>query len=86
MLAPGRLSWVEPAVLRPGGMTENDRLRARPLADQLRIAAVDLTLTGAPRELVVACWRAAEGRVPQPASAAASLAVASRCDFVSLSR
>ncbi|MGE5231343.1 MAG: hypothetical protein ACM3NS_06340 [Deltaproteobacteria bacterium] len=41
-------------------MTENDRLRALPLEDRLRIAAVNLALTGAPRALVVVCWRAAE--------------------------
>jgi len=40
-------------------MTENDLLAALPLADRLRIAAVDLALTGAPQALAVACWRAA---------------------------
>jgi len=29
-------------------MTEDDRLLALPLADRLRIAAVDLAVTGAP--------------------------------------
>jgi len=38
---------------------ENDLLRASPLADQLRIAAVDLALTGAPRALIEAVWLAA---------------------------
>ena len=41
-------------------MTENDLLAALPLADRLRIAAVDLALTGAPRALAVACWQAAD--------------------------
>jgi hypothetical protein len=41
-------------------MTEDDFLRAMPLADRLRIAAVDLALTGAPRALVAAVWRASE--------------------------
>lgn len=40
-------------------MTENDLPGAFPLADRLRIAAVDLALTGA-RVLVVACWQAEE--------------------------
>ena len=44
-------------------MTEkNDLLRALPLADRLRIAAVDLAVTGAPRALVAARWRAADAR------------------------
>jgi hypothetical protein len=33
---------------------ENDLLRALPLEDRLRIAAVDLAVTGAPRALVEA--------------------------------
>jgi hypothetical protein len=41
-------------------MTEDTFLRALPLADRLRIAAVDLALTGAPRALVEAVWRAVE--------------------------
>lgn len=40
--------------------TEDDFLRALPLADRLRIAAVDLAFTGAPRVLVEAVWRASE--------------------------
>ena len=40
-------------------MTEDERLRALPLADRLRIAAVDLAVTGAPRALVEAVWLAA---------------------------
>lgn len=39
---------------------ENDLLAALPLEDRLRLAAVDLALTGAPRALAAACWRAAE--------------------------
>jgi hypothetical protein len=35
-------------------MTEDERLRALPLADRLRIPAVDLAITGAPRALVEA--------------------------------
>jgi hypothetical protein len=35
---------------------ENDLLRALPLEDRLRIAAVDLAVTGAPRALVEAVW------------------------------
>jgi hypothetical protein len=38
---------------------ENDLLRALPLEDRLRIAAVDLATTGAPRALVEAVWEAA---------------------------
>jgi hypothetical protein len=41
-------------------MTENELLRALPLEDRLRIAAVDLAITGAPRVLVVAVWEASE--------------------------
>jgi hypothetical protein len=41
-------------------MTEDDFLRALPLADRLRVAAVDLALTGAPRALVAAVWWASE--------------------------
>jgi len=37
-------------------MTEDDFLRALPLADRLRIAAVDLAVTGAPQALVEAVW------------------------------
>ena len=40
-------------------MTEGELLGALPLANRLRIAAVDLALTGAPALLIVACWRAA---------------------------
>ncbi len=40
-------------------MPEDEQLRALPLADRLRIAAVDLAVTGAPRALVEAVWRAA---------------------------
>ena len=39
-------------------MTEDERLRALPLADRLRIAAVGLAVTGAPRALVEAAWLA----------------------------
>jgi hypothetical protein len=35
-------------------MPEDEQLRALPLADRLRIAAVDLAVTGAPRALVEA--------------------------------
>jgi len=35
-------------------MTEDDFLRSLPLADRLRIAAVDLALAGAPPALVAA--------------------------------
>ena len=45
---------------RLGGMTEDQRLCALPLADRLRIAAVDLAITGAPRALVAAVWLAIE--------------------------
>jgi hypothetical protein len=38
---------------------ENDLLRTLPLEDQLRIAAVDLAVTRAPRALVEAVWFAA---------------------------
>jgi hypothetical protein len=41
-------------------MTEDQLLRALPLADRLRIAAVDLAITGAPRALVEAVWLAVE--------------------------
>ena len=41
-------------------MLEDALLRALPLADRLRIAAVDLAITGAPRALVEAVWRAVE--------------------------
>jgi hypothetical protein len=37
-------------------MTENDLLGALPLADRLRVAAVDPALNAAPKALVVACW------------------------------
>jgi hypothetical protein len=40
-------------------MAENDYLRDLSLADRLRIAAVDLAVTGAPSTLVEAVWRAA---------------------------
>jgi hypothetical protein len=40
-------------------MTEDDFLRALSLEDRLRIAAVDLAVTGAPREMVAALWEAA---------------------------
>jgi hypothetical protein len=39
---------------------EDERLRALSLADRLRIAAVDLAATGAPRALVEAVWLASE--------------------------
>jgi hypothetical protein len=39
---------------------ENDLLRALPLEDRLKIAAVDLAITGAPRALVEAAWLAAD--------------------------
>jgi hypothetical protein len=39
-------------------MTEDERLRSFSLADRLRIAAVDLAITGAPRALVAAVWEA----------------------------
>jgi hypothetical protein len=41
-------------------MPEDALLRTLPLADRLRIAAVDLALTGAPRALVEAVWLAAD--------------------------
>jgi hypothetical protein len=41
-------------------MTEDDLLRALPLADRLRVAAVDLAVTRAPAALVEAVWRASE--------------------------
>jgi hypothetical protein len=44
---------------------ENDLLRAMTLEDRLRIAAVDLALTGAPRALAVACWGAADALTQQ---------------------
>jgi hypothetical protein len=37
-------------------MPEDALLCALPLADRLRIAAVDLAVTGAPRALVEAVW------------------------------
>jgi hypothetical protein len=37
---------------------ENDLVRALSLEDRLRIAAVDLAVTGAPRALVEAVWLA----------------------------
>ena len=49
-------------------MTEDDFLCALPLADRLKIAAVDLAVTGAPRALVAAVWEAGEkldARPPQ---------------------
>jgi hypothetical protein len=39
-------------------MNEDDFLRALPLADRCRIAAVDLAVTGAPQALVEAVWEA----------------------------
>jgi hypothetical protein len=42
-------------------MTENDKLRALPLAHRLRIAAIDLAVTGAPRALVDGVWLAVSG-------------------------
>jgi hypothetical protein len=48
---------VEPwltALLYPAAMTDDDFLRALPLANRLRIAAVDLAMTGASREVVEA--------------------------------
>ena len=41
-------------------MPEDEQLRALPLADRLRIAAVDLAVTGAPRALVEAVCEASE--------------------------
>ena len=41
-------------------MTEDELLRALPLADRLKIAAMDLAVTGAPRALVAAVWEASE--------------------------
>jgi hypothetical protein len=41
-------------------MTEDALLRSLPLGDQLRIAAVDLAIIGAPRALIEAVWRAVE--------------------------
>jgi hypothetical protein len=41
-------------------MHEDVLLRTLPLADRLRIAAVDLAVTGAPRALVQAVWQATE--------------------------
>lgn len=41
-------------------MTEDELLATLPLADRLRVGAVDLVLTGAPRALAGACWRAAD--------------------------
>jgi len=38
-------------------MHEDELLRALPLPDRFRIAAVDLAVTGAPRPLVEAVWR-----------------------------
>ena len=51
-----------------------DLLGALPLEEELRIAAVDLALMGAPRALAVACWRAADAleREPLPQIATAS--------------
>jgi hypothetical protein len=43
---------------------ENDLLRALPLGDRLRIAAVDLAVTGAPRALVGAVWEVLERLKP----------------------
>jgi len=43
-------------------MTEDGLLRVLPLADRLRIAAVDLALTGAPQALVEAVWEASGAR------------------------
>ena len=40
-------------------MTEDDLLRALPLADRLADRGVDLAVTGAPRALIEALWRAA---------------------------
>ena len=56
------LAVVGEAALRVGMTEKNDLLRALPLADRLRIAAVDLAVTGAPRALVAARWRAADAR------------------------
>jgi hypothetical protein len=39
-------------------MTEDELPRALPLADRLRIAAVELAVIGAPRVLVEAVWLA----------------------------
>jgi hypothetical protein len=45
-------------------MTKDDFLRTLPLADRLRIAAVDLAVTGAPLALVTAVWEASEMVTP----------------------
>lgn len=42
-------------------MIEDELLRRPPLADRLRITAVDLAVTGAPRALVEAVWLAVDG-------------------------
>jgi hypothetical protein len=41
-------------------MTEDELVRALPLADRLRVAAVDLAVTGAPKALVAAVWEIVE--------------------------
>jgi hypothetical protein len=46
-------------------VTEDDFLRALPLTDRLRIAAVDFAVTGAPRALVEAVWLAIEELPPR---------------------
>jgi hypothetical protein len=45
-------------------MHEDVPLRALPLVDRLRITAVDLAVTGAPRVLVEAVCLAVDGRLP----------------------
>jgi hypothetical protein len=52
-------------------MKENHWLRALPLEDRLRIAAVGLALTSAARALVAAVWLAAEQLTKRAPSASA---------------
>jgi hypothetical protein len=60
-------------------MTEDDFLRALPLADRLRIAAVDLAVTGAPVALVQRVWAAgSRGSRPGSSSRCTSCAAALR--------
>lgn len=59
-------------------MTEDEVLGAKPLADRLRIAAVDLAVTGAPRALFEAVWIAIEKLTSRKVQDTSALLVSSR--------
>jgi hypothetical protein len=49
-------NWLRVPGYSAETMTEDERLSGLSLADRLRIAAVDLAMTGAPASLVSAVW------------------------------